>query len=457
MNTLEFLSYLRGLDIRLSPEGNRLRIISAKGALSPSLYGELPSRKEDILALLEKTNGYPRSDLPALHPVPRGSSIPLSFAQQRLWFLDQLEPDSSVYNIFSGLRLKGPLDIGALEQGLNEIVRRHEALRTIFYVVEGQPVQIILPSLSLPLPVMDLSHLPEIEREAEVGRLANEEAQRPFDLCLGPLMRATLLRLNDADHVLLLTVHHIASDGWSKGVLFRELSVLYEAFTNGKPSPLEELPVQYADFAQWQREWLQGDVLETQLGYWKTQLDNIQILQVPTDQPRPAILRYRGASQSIVLSKKLTEALRTLSRQQDVTLFMTLLAAFQTLLHRYTGQGDIVVGSPIANRNRTEIEGLIGFFVNTLVLRSDLSDNPTFRELLARVRAVALGAYAHQDLPFEKLVEELQPERNLSQNPLFQVMFILQNVPSSAPKLGGLTLSPLDADTDTTKFDLLMS
>ena len=390
-------------------------------------------------------------------PMPRDGDLPLSFAQQRLWFLDQLEPNSSAYNFLSAQRLNGSLDIGALDQSLNEIVRRHEALRTTFSTVGGQPVQKISPSLSLPLTLVDLSHLPDSEREAEVGELSNEEAQRPFDLAHGPLVRATLLRLNDEDHVLLLTIHHIVSDGWSMGVLFRELSVLYEAFSNGNPSPLEELPVQYADFAQWQRNWLQGEVLEIQLGYWKTHLDNNPTLQLLTDRPRPAVQSYRGATQSIALSRELIEALKTLSRQQGVTLFMTLLGAFQSLLYRYTGQDDVVVGSPIAGRNRTEIEGLIGFFVNNLVLRTDFSRNPTFKEILSRVREVALGAYAHQDVPFEKLVEALQPERNLSHSPLFQIMFAVENVPTQLLELSGLAVSPVDIKGGTAKFDLQLS
>ena len=384
--------------------------------------------------------------------------FPMSFAQQRLWFLDQLEPGNSVYNIPAAMCLRGALNGAALEQSLNEIVRRHEALRTTFSVMEGQPVQVIAPGLALTLPVVDLGNLLETEREAEAQRLTIEEAQRPFDLAQGPLLRTTLLRLDKEEHILLLTMHHIVSDGWSMGVLFRELSALYEAFSAGKPSPLPELPIQYADFAVWQRQWLQGETLEAQLAYWKKQLDGVcPVLELPTDRPRPAVQTFRGARQSMVLSKSLTEAVKALSHQEGTTLFMTLLAAFQTLLYRYTGQDDIIVGSPIANRNRSEIEGLIGFFVNTLVLRTDLSDNPTFRELLGRVREVALGAYAHQDLPFEKLVEALHPERDLSRNPMFQVMFILQNTPMATLELGGLTLNQLNVDWGIAMFDLTLS
>ena len=390
-------------------------------------------------------------------PVLIDGGLPLSFSQQRLWFLDQYEPNSSVYNIPNAERLSGTVDVAIIEQSLNEILRRHESLRTTFSMVEGQPVQVISPSRSIPLHVIDLTDRAESDREEEARQLAHEEARRPFDLSRGPLFRATLIRLAHDDHMLVLTMHHIVSDGWSMGVLDRELSVLYEAFCAGKPSPLSELPIQYGDFAIWQREWLQGDVLDTQLSFWRKQLENVQTLQLRTDRPRPAVQSYRGVSQSIVLSGELTDGLKTLSRQQDVTLFMTLLAAFQTLLHRYTGQNDIVVGSPIANRNRPEIEGMIGFFVNTLVFRNDFSKNPTFRDLLTRVRESSLDAYAHQDLPFEKLVEEIQPERTLSNSPLFQVMFVFQNAPRWSLILPGLTLAPVKMESETAKFDLLLS
>ena len=305
--------------------------------------------------------------------------------------------------------------------------------------------------------MVDLSDQVETEREEEARRLAREEARRPFDLTCGPLVRATLISLAHEDYVLLLSMHHVVSDGWSIGVLYRELSVLYEAFSKGNPSPLTDLSIQYADFGVWQREWLQGEVLESQLSYWRKQLAGVALLQLPTDRPRPAVQSYRGGRQSIELSKELTQGLKALSRKHGVTLYMTLLAAFQTLLHRYTGQDDLVVGSPIANRNRTEIESLIGFFVNTLVLRSNLAGNPTFRELLTRVREVALGAYAHQDIPFEKLVEALHPERNLSYSPLFQVMFVLQNAPATLPEFEGLTLRSFSVDSETAKFDLTLS
>ena len=389
--------------------------------------------------------------------VSPGKELRLSFAQQRLWFLDQLRPDSPVYNVPVVFQLRGLLDVAALEHSLNEIVRRHKALRTTFATVDGRLIQVVAPVLSLTLPVVGLCEVPETEREASARQLLTEEVRRPFDLAHGPLLRATLLRLDAEEHVLLLMMHHIVSDDWSIKVFNQELAVLYEAFSAGKPSPLPELPIQYADFAVWQRQWLQGEVLEEQLSYWKQQLGgSLPVLELPTDRPRPAVQTFEGAIQSFVLSSDLTNALKALSRREGVTLFMTLLAAFRTLLYRYTGQWDILVGSPIANRNRAEIERLIGFFVNTLVLRIDLSGNPTFRELLCRVREVTLEAYAHQDLPFEKLVEELQPERDMSRNPLFQVVFALQNVLVEAPALPGLTVSPVEVHNGTAKFDLTL-
>ena len=389
--------------------------------------------------------------------VLRDKHLPLSFSQQRLWFLDQYEPNSSVYNVPGALRLRGFLNIGAFEQSLNEIIRRHESLRTTFSLVDGEAVQVIAPPVELSLAVVDLRDHPEGGREDEARRLANEEARGAFDLAKGPLFRSKLLRLGEDDHVLLLTMHHIVSDGWSMGVLHRELSMFYRAFVQGQPSPLAELSIQYADFAVWQREWLRGEVLDRQLSYWKKQLEGIPaVLNLPTDYPRPAVQSYRGGHRSIRLSKELTEELKALSRKEGVTLFMTLVAAFQTLLYRYTGQEDIVVGSPIANRNRTEIEGLIGFFVNTLVLRTHVSGDPTFKDLLAGVKETTLGAYAHQDVPFEKLVEELNPERSLSHSPLFQVMFNMVNQDDSKLDLVGLTTERVRSSEPQSKFDLTL-
>ena len=454
MTVAELLAHLRSLDVKVWADNGQLHCDGPKGALTPQLRAVLNERKTDILAFLHSAAGAARHDKPPLQRVPREGNLPLSFAQQRLWFLDQLEPDGSVYNVPIGLRLRGPLNVESLERSLNEIVRRHEVLRASFPSVGGYPLQLISPSLILSLPLVDLTDHPAAERENEAQRLANEEAERSFDLARGPLLRATLLRLASEDHVLLLTLHHIVSDEWSMGVLYRELTALYEAFGAGKPSPLAELPIQYVDFARWQSDWLQGEALDQQLSYWKKQLEGIPTMQLPTDRPRPAAQSFRGACQSIVLSKELTAAVKAHSRRERATLFMTLLAVFQVLLYRHTGQEDIVVGSPIANRGRVEFEGLIGFFLNTLVLRTDLSGNPSFLTLLARVREVALEAYAHQDLPFENLVEELKPERLLNQTPLFQVLFVFQNDGVRDLKLSGLTPSRFTAEINTAKFDL---
>jgi non-ribosomal peptide synthetase component F len=411
--------------------------------------------------------GAQRRPVPSLQPVPRDRPLPLSFAQQRLWFLDQLETGSPAYNVPAVVHLRGRLIVRALEWSLSEILGRHETLRTSFSVVDREPVQVIAPAIPLTMPVIDLTSLPESGREAEARRIADEEAQRPFDLTQSPLLRATLLRLGPEDHILLLTMHHIASDRWSMGVLYRELGALYQSKIQGfkspgvpgdspEPPPLPPLPIQYADYAVWQREWLRGEVLEQQLTYWKQQLgDGPTALELPTDRPRSAAQTSRGASHSLLLSSSLTEAVKALSQREGVTLFMTLLAAFKTQLQRYTGQDDIVVGTNVANRNRVEIEGLIGFFINQLVLRTTLSGNPSFLELLRRVREVALGAYAHQDLPFDKLVEVLRPRRDVGHTPLFQVLFV-QNSSMPAMELSELTLSPPEIDNGASKFDLAL-
>jgi amino acid adenylation domain-containing protein len=395
------------------------------------------------------------SAAPPIRKVERDGALPLSFAQQRLWFFEQLQPGSATYNLLQSARLLGDLNVPALEQSLNEILRRHESLRTTFQNVRGEPAQRIVPPSPLALPLDDLSGLPEAEREAEVRRLALEESGRPFDLACGPLVRARLLKLGAQAHVALFTVHHIVTDAWSMGVLLRELTALYGAFSEGRPSPLPELPIQYADFARWQREWLSGEVLEEQLGYWKERLGGeLPVLALPTDRPRPEAWTYRGAKHPVQFSKELTEELKALGGRQGATLFMTLLSAFQALLHYYTGEEDIVVGTDDANRGRLETEPLIGFFINQLALRTDLSGDPSFNELLARVREVTLGAYANHDLPFDKLVETLRPERSLTRAPLFQVKFVLQNTPVEELELRGLKLLPLQSEHVAAKFDL---
>ena len=385
------------------------------------------------------------------------NSFPLSFAQQRLWFLYKLEPDSPAYNLAAAVRLNGSLNEPALKRGLQEILRRHEALRTTFAEVNGQAVQLIHPGGDVVLMVHDLEGLEVSEQNIRVQKLAAEEAERPFDLVHGPLLRTRLLRLGPTEHIFLVAMHHIISDGWSVGILVRELASLYEAFSKGKSSPLPQLPIQYADFAQWQRERLRGEILEQQLAYWIPQLHGAPgILELPTDRPRPAVQTFRGAVQSFLFPKKVAAKLNALSHREGCTLFMTLLAAFKVLLYRYTAQEDLLVGTPIANRNQVETEGLIGLFVNTLVLRTSLSGNPTFLELLHRVREVTLDAYAYQDVPFEKLMEELQPVRSLSHAPFFQVMFVLQNTPAETLNLSGLDASILELDNRTSKFDLTL-
>ncbi len=411
---------------------------------------ELAAHVERLLG-----NGAGVAAAPRVVRAPRDGRLPLSFAQRRLWFLSRLEPASGFYNIPVAVRLSGGLDVGALRRTLAEVVRRHEALRTLFAEVEGEPVQVISPAAALRLPLIDLSGLDEAEREAAATRLAAEVAQTAFDLSQDLLIRARLLRLSADEHLALLTMHHIVADGWSMGVLVKEVAALYTAFSQGLPSPLPELDLQYADYAVWQREWLRGEALEEQLGYWRRQLaGSLPVLELPADRPCPAVQSFRGSQSTFALRPEVVEAVKGLSRREGVTLFMTLLAAFQVLLHRYTGQTDIVVGSAVAGRNRGETEGLIGFFVNTLVLRVALSGNPRFRELLRQVREVTLSAYAHQDVPFDKLVEELRVERTPGRTPLFQVAFGLQNTPAETLSLPGLTLTPAGAEPEAGRFDL---
>ncbi|MBZ4419892.1 non-ribosomal peptide synthase/polyketide synthase [Myxococcus sp. RHSTA-1-4] len=390
--------------------------------------------------------------LPPLRPVPREGALPLSFAQQRLWFLDQLQPGGTAYNMPAVFRLEGTLDVAALERAFTELVRRHESLRTTFRDDGGTPVQVIHPAAPFPLPVVDLTG--REDREAEALRLATE-AVRPFDLSTGPLLRASLLRLAGDAHVLLLDMHHIVSDGWSIGVLVRELAALYHAFSTGQSSPLPPLPLQYADVAVWQRSWMRGEALDAQLTWWREHLEGApHALELPTDFARPPVRSFRGASVPVRLSRPLSDALRAFCREQAVTPFMALLGAFQALLSRYSGQDDFVVGSPIAGRRFAELEGLIGFFVNTLALRARLGGRPSFQELVARVREATLGAQAHQDIPFEKLVESLASGRSLERSPLFQVFFTLHNAPRSALAGEGLSIRPVEVKNPTAKFDL---
>jgi len=417
---------------------------------------ELPTIAQFATAIETETQADLGLDIP---PIERCSTetIPLSFAQQRLWFLAQLEPDNPFYNLPIAVALQGSLNLAALEQSFTEILRRHEVLRTKVTIVDEQPIAIVTSAIPIPFPVIDLSALPEPRQEAEVHSLIAAEGQQPFDLSRDLLLRVKLLRLRQDDHILLLTMHHSAADGWSIGVLVQEVSVLYQAFCQHQPSPLPALSIQYADFAIWQRQWLQGAVLDAQLSYWRKQLANAPTrLELPTDRPRPAIQSYRGATHHFQFSPELLRSLHHLSQQAGCTLFMTVLAAFKVLLGRYSGSEDIVVGTPIANRHRAEVENLIGCFVNTLVLRTNLSENPTVLELLEQVRSVALDAYAHQDLPFEQLVETLQPQRSLSHSPLFQIMVVLQNTPIPTVDLLGLQVNAIETDRGTAQFDLTL-
>jgi amino acid adenylation domain-containing protein len=444
--------------------GHSLSATQVVSRIRQNLHVDVPVRtmfeSPTVAALSQAVEQMQRGErglvAPPIVPVPRDQPLPLSFAQQRLWVLDQIEPNNPLYNIPRAIRLTGALNVDALESALNGIVERHEVLRTTYGSERGQPRQIVAPHLKLSLPVIDLSRLPATERDKEARRLAHEPASTPFDLAKDPMTRNLLLKMGDEDHILVLITHHIASDGWSSGILLRELTALYEAALLGKPATLPELPIQYADYAVWQRNWLQGEVLEKQLQYWKEQLEGAPpVLSLPTDRPRPEKPTFRGAMHHFLLSVSLAEAIRALSRQQGGTAFMTMLAAFQTLVLHYTKQPDIVLGTDLANRTTVQTEALIGFFVNLLALRTDLSGDPTFEQLLGRVREVALGAYAHQDLPFDKLVEELQPERSLSHNPVVQVLFVQQNTPRAASPMPGLEMTPYLLEVPS-KFDMVV-
>jgi amino acid adenylation domain-containing protein len=386
-----------------------------------------------------------------------GVAALLSFSQQRLWFLDQLEPGNVAYNIVRAIRLRGPLRVSALEKSLTEVVRRQQVLRTTFRIAANvDPVQVVSPSYTVKVPITDLALVPEVERETELRRQLMADARQPFDLGKGPLMRVALFRLADRQHVFSVVMHHIVSDGWSLGVFFSELAVLYEVYCLGQPSPLPDLGVQYRDFAQWQRSWLQGDMLKERLSYWRQQLGKLSVLDLPADRQRPKVPSHRGARHRLLLPSRVGQKLKELGQREGATLFMTLLAAFQVLLHHYTNETDISVGSLIANRDRIETERLIGCFVNTVVLRCDLSGNPSFHELLERVRKMAVGAYSHQEVPFEKVIQELQPQRDLARSPLFQVMFVVHNAPLQDPQLLDLHCEAVEVELGTARFDLTL-
>jgi len=384
---------------------------------------------------------------------------PLSIAQQPMWVLEQLQPGSVFYNMSLPVEVLGPLNIGVLEQSLTEVFRRHEALRTVFPIIDGQAVQLVTPAQPVHLPMTDISHLPADTHEAETQRLINELTHEPFDLEHGPMWRARLLELGPEEHVVVLVVHHLVFDGWSRGVLTREVGLLYNAYLKGESSPLPELPMQYGAYARWQRQTLNSELLDEQMRYWLEQLGGeLPVLELPADHPRPPVRTRRGAAASIRFPKSLSDALKELSRREGVTLFMTLLAAFQTLLYRYTGQPDIIVGTPISGRQRGETEQLIGFFINTIVLRTQLNGNLKLRELLGLVREVVLQAHDHQDLPFEKLVDALQPkQRDLSHTPIFQVMFAFMNAPEQSVEMPAMTLTPLQTESRMAEFELTLN
>ena len=394
---------------------------------------------------------------PPLVPMDRKASIPLSFAQQRLWFLDQLIPDVALYNIPIALRLKGSLDTVALEKALNTLIDRHESLRTIFISEQGEASQVILPHLTISIKEcsVDLRGLKK-EQESLINTMVQEAANAPFDLSKGPLIRVKLLIVSPTEHVFLLTLHHIISDGWSMGILFKELSDLYNIYSLGQEPSLAPLAVQYVDFSIWQREWLQGEALDQQLSYWKEQLKGIpDLIDIPADKPRPKEMSYKGGSYHYTLSKDVRDKLNDLAQEEQTSLFMTVLSIFQILLYRYTGQQDIVVGSPIANRHYKEIEGLIGFFVNTLALRTTFKEGDSFKDVLRRVKETTLQAYQHQDVPFEQLVDHLNVPRSLNSNPVFQVMFTFQNANEiESLELDKLTTQPFDTPYPIAKFDL---
>jgi acyl carrier protein len=443
--------------------GHSLMATQVVSRIRRMLSIELPLRTlfehATISALARETQriaGAEQSGFLPLQRVSRKGPLPLSFAQQRLWVLDRIEPNNPLYNIPRAFQLKGSLDIASFTRVLNEIVRRHESLRTRFATDKnGEPVQVIAESLELDVPIIDLTQCANQERESRAKALAVQEEQTPFDLSAGPLVRAQILKLGAKEHILLLTMHHIVSDAWSASIFFQELGALYEAFTQNRPSPLPELAVQYADYAAWQRTHLQGKVLDKQLDYWREHLKGAPLLlELPADRPRPEGRTFVGAHDPIPLASDLASAAKEFGQKEGATLFMVLLAAYNALLSRYSGQQHIVLGTDIANRTTSETERMIGFFINLLPLHTDLSGDPTFRELVSRVREAALGAYAHQDIPFDKLVEDLRPERSLSHNPIVQALFVMQNAPPQRRELAGVEMRGLPVPITRSKFDV---
>jgi amino acid adenylation domain-containing protein len=454
MSTLQLLEEIQKLGVKLWLEDGRLRFSAPKGVITPELRQQLSERKSEITNILFESS-VEDGALPRLEAVSRSDFLPLSYSQEALWFIDQANPGDHVYNMFDAVRLRGALRVDALERAIRELVKRHEALRTNFASHKGQPSQSIMPAGAFSLTRVDLRNIPEGEREVELSRLARMEVQRPFELTRGMLFRASLFQLGDEHHLLLLTVHHAISDGWSLAIIRRELSVLYSCFCEGKPSPLEDLSIQYADFAIWQRKCLESEGFKGHMAYWKQRLQDIPVaLELPTDYPRPPIQTFCGASQSFGIDPDLCEALGEIGKKHRCSLFMMLLAVFKILLYRYSDQEDIVVGVPVSGRNRLETEGICGFFVNMLALRTDLSGDPAFAELLDRLREGFMDAFSHQDVPFEKLVAELQPKRDKSRNPIFQVSFSF-DPPLPEFKLSGLEAGAYDVEYGASHFDLI--
>jgi amino acid adenylation domain-containing protein len=442
-SALEILAHLRSLDFSIWLDGDRLRWSAPKGVATPAMLARLAEFREPLRALLR--GGGPGSALPPITPVPRGGPLPLSYSQLRLWFLVELAPDLPAYNQPEAVRIGGRLRVAELARSVEEVVRRHESLRTTFHARGGEPFQVIARRLRVPLPVVDLSALPPPARPAAGRRLARRGADRVFDLARGPLVRTLLLRFARDEHWFFLDFHHLATDRWSMGIFTDEMAALYEAFSAGRPSPLPAPRLHYADFACWQRRWLEGEALGPLRDYWRRHLAGAPpVLWLPLDRPRRPRRTAKAGYEPILLPPRLAAGIRELGQRAGATPFMVLLAAFKALLARTTAQTDLTVGSLIANRNRPEIEGVIGFFVNTLALRTRLEIGLPFADLLRRVQGVTLGAYAHQDLPFEKLLEELQPERSTSYSPLFQVMLVLQNTPAPPIELRGLAVRRLD-------------
>src|SRR5215813_106275 len=456
-STTELLSILRKLDVELLVTGNKLRIHAAPGKLTPELREAISQRKTELISYLLRSTTPTTSPIPEIKRAPRDCPLPLSFAQQRLWFLDQFEPGSAAYNLATAVHMVGELDVAALRRALQTVIERHESLRTRFADVDGTPLQLIDPPSEFTVSEIELLHLPAEKRFAAARQFADSESARPFDLEHGPLLRIHLLRLAEAEHVLLLVMHHIIIDAWALSVLFGEIFDLYTAYAAGVvQSPLAPLTIQYADYASWQREWLEGPELGRQLEYWREQLRGMKpALDLPVDRSRSAIRSARGAKETLVIEPKLAQGLNRLSLDENATLYMTMLAAFKLLLWCYApNRGDIVVGSSIAGRTQVELERVIGFFANTLVLRTPIKPEGSFLDHLRQLREVALQAFANQDLPFVIFVMMRRPPRTLGLTPLFQVMFVLHNTPPQSLRLNNLTLNWLPVDTSASRFDL---